>query len=39
VQALAEAIVVDDEELDQHRLPGVTDGVENRIEGGLAINQ
>ncbi|MNG15575.1 hypothetical protein D3C84_994160 [compost metagenome] len=39
VQTLAEVIVVNDEKLDQHCLPGVADRLKDGIEGGLAVDQ
>ncbi|MNV16272.1 hypothetical protein D3C71_1070270 [compost metagenome] len=39
LQPLAEAIVVNDEELDQDRFFGLADGIKNRIEGRPAIDQ
>ena len=39
LQAPAEAVVVDDEKLDQHRFAGLADGLENRREGRLAIDE
>lgn len=39
MQTLAEAVVVDDEELDQHCFLRVADGFENRFEGGRAVDQ
>ncbi|MNS92000.1 hypothetical protein D3C72_1261140 [compost metagenome] len=39
LQALAEAVVVDDEKLDQHGLFRLADGIENGLERRLAVDQ
>ncbi|MNT39079.1 hypothetical protein D3C72_1752980 [compost metagenome] len=39
LQALAEAIIVDDEELYQYGLFRLIDGFENGVEGCLAVDQ
>jgi len=39
LQALPEAIVVDDEKLNQYRFLRVADGFKYGVEGGLAIDQ
>ncbi|MNY39330.1 hypothetical protein D3C86_1740100 [compost metagenome] len=39
LQASAQMVVMNDEELNQYRFACVTDGLEDRLEGGLAIDQ